>query len=96
MPVGFHIAVVDEMAGTVMLAQGTAGVFDRAPELFCSRGDFSRIGENAVSIAAIKAIQLLDGVQIGQMVAIHDDKAGSFHARNAIGAKTDLLIEADP
>ena len=44
----------------------------------------------------IHAMTLLDGIEVREMMAIDDHVRGPTHARNAVRAKADGLVQADP
>ena len=48
-------------------------MFDRAPILLSASGDFSNVGEQAVGVPTVHAVELLYAVEIGEMMAIDDE-----------------------
>ena len=68
-----RIAVFTKLGIMSVGALHLVSVFDGAPMPLGPGGDFARIGEQAVAIAAIDAIdavQLLKPVQVGKVTAI--------------------------
>jgi len=63
--------------------------------LFGARDDLPAVGDQPVAVAAIHAIEFLDGIEVGQVLAIDDDIVPAHHPRNAVDAEADSLIKAD-
>ena len=61
---GVGIAAIEEAVGAPVGVDGAPDVLDRAPELLGARGDLAGVGDQAVRITAVDAIESLDGVQI--------------------------------
>ena len=71
-------------------------MFNGAPMLFRAAGDFTRIGDDAVCIPAKGAIHRLDEVKISEMMPVDNDIVGPRDPRNAVNAKTDMLVNGNP
>lgn len=63
--VGFGVAIVDELP--VMLVRGdhAPGVLDGAPVPLSSFDNLPHVGDQAIGIRAARAVQFLQGIQIG-------------------------------
>lgn len=88
------------MVGEVFIARVRVhwrlGVLDRAPVLFCARRNFADVGDDAVDVRAVDAIEALKRVQIGEASAIKAEVLMSFHLPHAVCAKADGLVSAHP
>jgi len=71
-------------------------VLDRAPILLCPAADFPDVSDDAVGVTAIRAVQRLDPVQIGEMPAVEYDVLGATDAGYPVDAEAYLLVEAGP
>src|SRR5476649_199439 len=91
--VGLGIAIIDEAAIAVMGAWNRKRMLDRTEELLSAARHFAHIGDDAVAVAAIDAVQLLDQVQIAQAMPVDDDIVGPAHLGDAIDREADALIE---
>ncbi|GEM_PF-6957858 len=72
--VGLWVAVVRIRAHPCMGVTNASCMFDRAPELFGTGCDFPRIGDDAVGITAEHAIEFFDNIQVGEVLAVNDNK----------------------
>ena len=66
---------------------------DRAPVLLRPARDFTRIGDDTVSVAAIDAIYFLDDIQIDKTMSINNYIMVSRHPGDAPGGKANPLID---
>ena len=71
-----------------------SGVLDRAPERLCPGGYFQSIGEKAVTVTAIDAVQFLDQIEIDEMVPVYDEVVAAHHPLDTVEGKTDMLIDS--
>jgi hypothetical protein len=69
-------------------------VLDEAPMLLRSCGDFLDIGNCAVDITTIRAVQPFNGIQITQLAAIKNDVITPPDFGNAISWKADKLVNS--
>jgi hypothetical protein len=70
-------------------------VLDRAPILFGARRDFAQVGGDAVAVRAVEAVELLDQVEVGQVLAVEDDVVGALHPGDAVDREADPLVQGD-
>jgi hypothetical protein len=68
-------------------------MFDRTPIGFCSRCDLLDIGDQAVSIRTIDAVEFFDCVQISQPVTIEDDVVAALDPWDAVDPEADRLVQ---
>ncbi len=68
--VAFRITVFEEFVILVMRGVHTPGMLNGAPELLGTRRDLPCIGDDAVAIAAVDAVQFLYGVQATPVSAL--------------------------
>src|ERR1019366_2778778 len=73
-----------------------AGVLDRAPVDLGARRHLAHEGDHAIAIGAIGAIDLLDDVEIGEMVAVEHQIVAAVHFWNFVDRKADRLIRYHP
>lgn len=60
--VALSISVIEEILVTAVNPFHAQGVLDRTPILLRARRDFCHIGEDAIGVATILAVQLLDQI----------------------------------
>ncbi|MPL82868.1 hypothetical protein SDC9_28817 [bioreactor metagenome] len=89
------IAEIAELAVIDMRALHPPRVLDRAPVFLGPRRHLADIGDDAVAIAAIHAVQLLDAVQIGQVMAVDHHMVAPAHLLDAVNRKADRLVDRD-
>jgi len=69
----------------VLVRRGNrAGVSDRTPVLFGPRRDLAHITNDAGGIAAIRAVGLLDGVEVGELAAVDGEKRPPWYPGDAV------------
>src|SRR4029079_16595570 len=95
-PISLGIAVVDEVAIVLVRSTDAPRVPNRTPILLGQPRDITYVGKHAVGVPTEHAIELLDRIQVGEMLAINDHVPGPTDTRDAVDAKADGLIEADP
>src|ERR1039457_6190982 len=76
--------------------QHPAGMLDRAPVNLGARRHLARKRDRAIGVGAIGAIDLLDDVEIGEMVAVEHQVIAAAHLWNPVDRKADRLIRHDP
>jgi hypothetical protein len=54
------------------------------------------MGHQYCSVRAATSRNLLDGVQVGQMLTVDDDVAGTAYACDAVDPEADGLVDRDP
>ena len=69
-PVSFRVTEIEEVLVSAVGAFNATRMLDRTPMLFRPGGNLGEIGEDAVDIGAIIAIQLLGKVEIAQAMAV--------------------------
>src|ERR1035438_10184314 len=67
-------------------------VFDGAPVLFGSRGDFGGIGEQSVSVRAEGAVQALQKIQIFQIPSIVNEIVRAPDLWDSVNREADALV----
>ena len=67
-------------------------VFDRTPVLLGSPCNFNRVGEHAVPIGAMHAIDAFESVQVSQFVAVNRDVIPAARFGYAVDRKANRLI----
>ena len=67
-------------------------MLDWAPILFGPAGNLADIGGDTVRVVAIKTIQRLDPVEIGELASIQPDIVHPTDARDAIRPEADRLV----
>ena len=87
------IAIVDKKSVTAVDGLHADGVLDGAPMLLGAPGDFLHIGDQAIDVGTIGAIQLFNGVEITEPRAIHRNVFIAVDLGDAINGKADELIE---
>ena len=65
---------------------------DRAPMLFSSAGNFAGVGEEAVTVGAVGAIDTLHDVQIREPASIEDKIIRSIDLWNAVYREANRLV----
>src|SRR6478609_4799807 len=90
-PVPFRITVVDERLISRMRRHDGLSVLDRTPVLLGPCGDFARVREETAGVTAERAVDFLDGVQIGELVPVQYEIASSWHDGDSIDRKADPL-----
>ncbi|OIQ65420.1 hypothetical protein GALL_530210 [mine drainage metagenome] len=75
-----------------MRPEHAAGVLDRAPINLGTRRHLAHERDRTVGIGAIGAIDLLDDVEIGEMVAVEHEVVAAAHFWNLVDRKADRLI----
>src|ERR1700730_4775027 len=73
----------------------TLRVLDRALVLFGSRGDLSAVGQHAVPIGTVGAVQAFQKVQILQTSAIENEIVRAADLRHSIDRAADALVDAE-
>src|SRR6185295_6390011 len=72
------------------------GVPDRTPVLFGPSRNLTHVRQNAVRVSAIHAIELFDGVEIGEMPAIdRSDVDRAPDVRDAVQGETQTLVDRE-
>ena len=71
-------------------------MLDRAPILLGTCGDLTRVGEQSVGVAAVRAVHLFDRVQVRQLVPVHHEIARTRHHCDPVDRKAHPLIQGDP
>ena len=66
------VAVIDESPIAWMRRADPKRTFYGTPILLRAAGRFPGVGDNPVCIAALRAVQLLDAIKVGQTVAVDD------------------------
>ena len=66
----FGVSEIDKLLIAAVGTFRASRVFDWTPVLFSPGGDLGEVGENAVAICALFAIQLLDKIQVAQVMAV--------------------------
>ena len=92
----FGVAEVGKTLVVRVRAEHTAGMLDRTPIDLRARGHLAGERNGAVGVGAIGAVDLLDGVEIGQMVAVEDQVVAPTDSRDLVDRKTDRLKGHDP
>src|SRR5215218_5524201 len=72
-----------------------AGVLDWTPILLSAATDLTCVSQEPVAIRAIGTVDFLDGVQIGQVIAIEDEIVLPSDFINLVHRKADQLIYRD-
>ena len=70
MSVSVGVTVVHKAAVARMRAEHSARVLYRAPVLLSAGPHLSNVSEHPVCVRAVRAVELLDEVEIGKMFAI--------------------------
>src|SRR5450830_1255632 len=70
-------------------------MLDRAPVLLGARRNLAREGDDAVGVGAIGAVELLQRIEIGEMVAVEHEIVGAFDLGDAIDRKAYRLKNTD-
>jgi hypothetical protein len=80
---------------TIVLVRSTdaLGMPNRTPILFGPAGDFTHVRENAIRVSAVQAVELLDRIQVGEVLAIDDDIPPPRDPCDAVGTKANRLIQ---
>ena len=78
-----------------MGADDAAGMLYRTPILFRTSGDFAHIGNEAVGVRAIGAIELFERVKISEMVTIKHEVVAAIYLGDPIRRKADGLIDGN-
>ena len=81
-PVVLSIPIGNEVSVSSMGANNFARVLNRTPVLFGPRYHFPRIANNTVAIATIQTVKLLDRIQVGQLIPIHNNVLRSIYSRD--------------
>jgi hypothetical protein len=89
----FAIAIFQKFMIATVHGGNFSGVLDRAPILFRPGGYFLHIGNQPVEIAAIDTVNLFDGVQVAQIVAIYNNVLAALHFGDFIHFETNPLID---
>src|SRR5690606_21015921 len=77
-------------------AKHALGVLYWTPILLGPRSNLAHIGDDAIDVRAIGAVEFFQRVQIGQSSAIENDVAPAFDLRDAVGTKAKRLVERHP
>src|SRR5450830_1765039 len=70
-------------------------MLDRAPVLLGARRDLAREGDDAVGVGAIGAVELLQRIEIGEMVAVEHEIVGALDLGDAVDRKAYRLKNTD-
>jgi hypothetical protein len=91
-PVSFRVTEIEEVLVSAVGAFNATRMLDRTPMLFRPGGNLGEIGEDAVDIGAIIAIQLLGKVEIAQAMAVEGKVFPAMNLRYSINRKTNRLV----
>src|SRR3981081_1321955 len=94
-PVGVTVTVVHEAAIARVDAQHTARVLDRAPVLLGTGRNLPNVREYTVRIGAVRAIELFNGVEVGELLAVECQVVAPVHARDPIPREAHRLVHSD-
>ena len=95
LPVAFGIAIFQELAVAAVKTAGSSRVFDRTPVLFRSAGDLTDVGDQSVEVSTVHTVQLFNGVEIAEGMAVDDNVAAAFDLGDLIDGETDGLEQGD-
>ena len=96
LPVALSVAKIKKIPVPVMSPKNFSGMLDGAKILLRPGGHLTGIGDKAIGISAIVAVELFDKVQIGQPSAIEDDEVRPADTRYSVCLEAHGLIEHDP
>src|SRR5262249_35588820 len=91
-----RVAEIDEVVVARVRRADALRVPDRTPVLLGAAGDLADVGEDAVRIPAVHAVQLLDAIEIREVLPIDHDVGRALYAGDAVDGKADRLVRADP
>src|ERR1035437_1445067 len=92
----FGVAEVGETLVVRVRAEHPAGMLDRAPVNLGARRHLAHKGDRTIGVRTISAIDLLDDVEVGEMMAVEHQVIAAAHLRNLVDRKADRLIRHDP
>lgn len=86
------VSEVQEVLVPLVGALYASKMLDGAPILFRSGGNLRHVVQDAVGIRTVLAVDLLDQVEIGKMVAVKDQIVGSPNQGNPVEGKANPLV----
>src|SRR5271155_1550591 len=94
-PIGVSITVVHEAAIARVDTEHTSRVLDRTPVLLGTGCDLPNVREYPVRVGAIRAIQLLNRVEVGEVLAVECQVVDPAHTWNPIHRETYGLVHGN-
>src|SRR5450759_5746402 len=79
-----RIAVLEEARVPIVGGNDPAGVFDGATVLLAARRDLPEVRGKAVGVSALAAVQLLERVEVGEVLAVEDHVVGAPRLRDPV------------
>ena len=73
--------------------QHPPGMLDRTPILLSAGTDFPDVGNKSVGVGTVEAVEFLNDVQVGELLAVVHQIVGALHLGNSIHGEAGRLVE---
>ena len=90
------VAEIEKFLVMRVVMWATEGMFNGAKVLLCPGRHLPYVGDQAVGIATVVAIEMFDPVQVRKMSTVKEDVTRTVNLGHLIDGKADRLVDPNP